>query len=348
MPKLFVICGHGAGDPGACAHGYQEAERVRALGKRIKELGGSNVILADTNRNYYADDGISKLTYDKDAIWIVELHMDSSTSSSARGGHIIIKSGFAADKYDTALAKSISTIFPGRSQSIAKRSDLANVNRAAAKGYNYRLIEHGFISNSTDLDIFNKNIDKIAQAYLDAFGIKSSGSTSTSSSSSSSTATTKPATSTKKSLGNVDIQYALKKYGGDWWAWVKNFNNKNSDGYAGCPNTKHSAFKAKVTKGSIKYRCRDGKTGKWTGYVKDGASCSVTNWIDLIEAYYTTPSGYTEQQVWYRSQTVARAGWLGVVCDDGTSKSGYTDKNAGIAGEGMDRLQMRIASSSPF
>ena len=29
--KLYVIAGHGQGDPGACANGYSEAERVRAL-----------------------------------------------------------------------------------------------------------------------------------------------------------------------------------------------------------------------------------------------------------------------------------------------------------------------------
>ena len=35
MAKLYIICGHGNGDPGACANGYDEAERVRAIGKRI-------------------------------------------------------------------------------------------------------------------------------------------------------------------------------------------------------------------------------------------------------------------------------------------------------------------------
>lgn len=54
MAKLFVICGHGAGDPGCCAGGYTEAERVRALGRRIKELGGDQVVLCDTSRNWYA------------------------------------------------------------------------------------------------------------------------------------------------------------------------------------------------------------------------------------------------------------------------------------------------------
>ena len=49
MAKLFVIAGHGAGDPGACGNGYQEAERVRALAKRIKEFGGNSVMLGDAN-----------------------------------------------------------------------------------------------------------------------------------------------------------------------------------------------------------------------------------------------------------------------------------------------------------
>lgn len=169
MTKLFVICGHGAGDPGACGNGYQEAERVRVLGKRIKELGGSNVMLGDVNRNYYADNGISSLTIPKD-YQIVELHMDSATAS-ARGAHAIIKAGLNADQYDKALAKFLSGMFPGRSKTISNRSDLANPARAYAKGYAYRLIECGFISNATDVAIFNSNIDKIAIGILACFGI---------------------------------------------------------------------------------------------------------------------------------------------------------------------------------
>ncbi len=169
MTRLFVICGHGAGDPGACGNGYREAERVRALGKRIKELGGNNVMLGDVNRDYYADNGISSLNIPKD-YQIVELHMDSA-SATARGAHVIIKDGLNADQYDTALAKFISGIFPGRANTIVKRNDLANPARAYAKGYSYRLIECGFISNATDVSIFNNNMDKIAKGILQCFGI---------------------------------------------------------------------------------------------------------------------------------------------------------------------------------
>ena len=143
---LFIIAGHGAGDPGATGNGYTEAERVRALAARIGALGGSNVTIADTSRNWYADNGISKLSIPKD-YQIIELHMDSA-SASARGGHVIINGKYKADQYDNALAKMISAIFPGRSQIVVGRTDLANPKRAAAKGYPYRLMECGFITSA--------------------------------------------------------------------------------------------------------------------------------------------------------------------------------------------------------
>ena len=169
MAHLFVIAGHGAGDSGAVGNGYTEAERVRALASRIVSLGGGNVTLGDTSRNWYADKGITSLNISKD--WqILELHMDSATAS-ARGGHVIIKSGYTPDRHDNALANFIGSRFPGRSQLIVGRSNLANVNRAAAKGYSYRLLECGFISNSTDICIFNDYMDDIAKEILKAFDI---------------------------------------------------------------------------------------------------------------------------------------------------------------------------------
>ena len=204
MTKLFVICGHGAGDSGACGNGYQEQERVRTLGKRIKALGGARVMLGDVNRNYYADYGISSLTIPKD-YQIVELHMDSATPS-ARGAHVIIKDGLNADQYDIALAKFISGMFPGRSKTISNRSDLANPARAYAKGYAYRLIECGFISNATDVSIFNNNIDKIAIGILACFGI------SVQSVQASKPSTAKPSTPSKK----TNEQIAQEVINGKW------------------------------------------------------------------------------------------------------------------------------------
>ena len=172
MPRLFVICGHGAGDPGACSGGYGEAERVRALASRMQALGGSEVQVGDTNVNWYASNWIGAGKCPS-GVPVVELHMDSA-AASAKGGHVIIKAGIGgADKYDAALASFISGMFPGRSKTVVERSDLANPNRAAAKGVNYRLLECCFISNSEDLRKFNAQMDDLARGILAAFGIGS-------------------------------------------------------------------------------------------------------------------------------------------------------------------------------
>lgn len=169
MAHLFLIAGHGAGDSGAVGYGFTEAERVRALASRIVVYGGSNVTLGDTSRNWYADRGIISLNISKE--WqILELHMDSG-SASAKGGHVIIKQGYNPDQYDTALANFIGSFFPGRANTVVGRANLANVNRSAAKGYSYRLLENGFISNKDDLTKFNNQINELARGILNAFGI---------------------------------------------------------------------------------------------------------------------------------------------------------------------------------
>ena len=171
--RLYVIAGHGAGDPGACGNGFAEAERVRALANAIKRRGGDSVVLLDTSRNWYEDKGINQLSIPKGDC-LVELHMDSVIDKSAKGGHVIIMSGIGgADQYDKALAAGISRIFPGRPQTIVERSNLANPRRAARRGINYRLVENGFISNAGDVATFNSRIDDIADMYLESFGIRS-------------------------------------------------------------------------------------------------------------------------------------------------------------------------------
>ena len=201
MAKLFIITGHGAGDPGACGNGYKEYERVRALAQRCKEFGGDDVIVSEPSRNYYKDNGISKLKISKD-INIVEFHMDSGVKT-AKGAHVIINGKYKADKYDEELSEFLSDILPGRSKTIVGRSDLANVNRAAKKGYNYRLIEIGFISNAGDVKIFNSKMDEIAKGILACFDIKVEDGDDKKDSAKKET-TSKKDTSTKKGNKTVD------------------------------------------------------------------------------------------------------------------------------------------------
>ena len=173
MARLYLIPGHGDGDPGAggwCggAH-YDEAERVRALASRIAELGGEQVELAPFDRDCYKDQGIVNWAIPQGA-QVVELHMDSA-GAGARGGHVIIDDSLSPDAYDVALAGRIAEMFPGRANPIANRGDLQNVNQAARAGIPYRLVENGFISDEGDLATFNARMDDLARIYLDVFGI---------------------------------------------------------------------------------------------------------------------------------------------------------------------------------
>lgn len=172
--KLFIICGHGAGDPGACAGGQTEAALVRKLAARLKDLGGADVQIGDMSANWYDTNGIGKGQCPKGAM-VLELHMDSA-SPSARGGHVIIKKGFAPDAFDKALASFIGSFMPGRASTIVGRSDLANPNRAASAGINYRLLECGFITNNSDRSKFINQMDDLARGILRAGGIGASAS----------------------------------------------------------------------------------------------------------------------------------------------------------------------------
>ncbi|MEY8460962.1 N-acetylmuramoyl-L-alanine amidase [Eggerthellaceae bacterium 24-137] len=170
--KLYVICGHGAGDPGSCGGGKSEADLVRKLAKKMAAVN-PNVVALDTARNWYVDGGVNASLKKKiGSNPVIELHMDSA-SASAKGGHVIICSGLSADKEDMALASYIAKQFPGRSNSIAKRSDLANPKRAKAQGINYRLLECCFISNKSDREKFIGNMGSIAKGIVGCFGLDS-------------------------------------------------------------------------------------------------------------------------------------------------------------------------------
>ena len=165
--KLFVIPGHGAGDSGACGGGLTEADMVRRLAARMKAWGGSKVKRGSYKRNYYADGGINRLRLSSKAWAIVELHMDSA-GASAKGGHVI---QYKATSAGAKTASAVSKLLPGRAKAHVIRGDLANPKRAAAKGYDYMLVECGFISNKHDREWVADHMDELAKAILKANGI---------------------------------------------------------------------------------------------------------------------------------------------------------------------------------
>lgn len=175
MTKLYVICGHGNGDPGSSGGGKNEEDLVRQLAARMKSLGGGSVEVLDTSKNWYAQ-GLVNAALKKRVGRnpVVELHMDAA-NGKARGGHVIIDADLSADASDKALASYIAGKFPGRSEKLVKRNNLANLNRAQAQGINYRLLECCFIDNKGDRETFIEDIDEVAAGILGAFGITAKG-----------------------------------------------------------------------------------------------------------------------------------------------------------------------------
>jgi len=150
----------------------------------------------------------------------------------------------------------------------------------------------------------------------------------------------------------TDVTYALRSLNGGWLDSVTNFGS-GDNGYAGIPNQQHDYLTVSVSHGSVKYRVKTAQDG-WLGWVTgsnrndlaNGAAGVTGHAITGVQIVYNTPAGEAYQQAYYRSQTTQRAGWLGVCADDG-SIAGF-DSWAGIDGEPLDRLQIKIAPSNPF
>lgn len=160
----------------------------------------------------------------------------------------------------------------------------------------------------------------------------------------------KPTTSAE----TVNVTYALHVKHGGWLSDVTNIGS-GSNGFAGLPNNQHDYLTMRVDRGSIKYQVHTQNSG-WLPYVSgsnkndlvNGAAGVTGEAIDGVRVIYITPSGKQYQQAFYRSQTTARSGWLGVVCDDGKSLSSYRDDYAGIYGEALDRFQLKVTTASPY
>ena len=150
--------------------------------------------------------------------------------------------------------------------------------------------------------------------------------------------------------GNQTIHYALHNRYGAWNDAVTNFNDSNSDGFAGVPYGSHDMLIAWVDSGTLRYRVHTKESG-WLGWVQtanynDSVNGMAGIWgqtIDGVQMYYITPGG-DYKQVYYRSQDVAHAGYWDEVCDDGSTYGG--DDYAGIYGYALDRLQCYVSDGT--
>lgn len=176
----LLIAGHGKRkndtfDPGATGiiskgeHKYVKENLFPAMKKYV---GDADVVFFD-DYNVYDHGDIVALAkkYGKDTK-VTEVHYDAG-NSDASGGHVIVHSAYAPDKYDLAIRDVIKKHIGIRYEhkghkGISGRDNLGNCNRAKSAGLNYRLVELGFGTNVKDAKIMVDNVDDIAKDFVRA------------------------------------------------------------------------------------------------------------------------------------------------------------------------------------
>lgn len=140
----------------------------------------------------------------------------------------------------------------------------------------------------------------------------------------------------------INVKYRAYS-SGKWWGEVINYNNINSNGYAGIENGPIRGVAIKADKGQLKYRVHI-KGGGWLGWI---SNYDINNWktgcagnkirdIDAIQIDFSGVPGY---KVRYRVSTISTKSYLNWIEGYNTSNSmGY----AGIFGKAIDKIQIEI------
>lgn len=184
MATHLIIAGHGTNpnngyfDPGATGYVSMGEHRYMrdVLFPLMKKYTPDKVkAVYFSDYNVYSKGNLVSLakTYGADTV-VTEMHFDATSTNSASGGHVIVHKDFKADKVDLAIRDAIKSAvglaYPVHlgDKGISGRSDLANPNRAANGGINYRLAELGFGTNQKDANYMLNQADAYAKLLCTA------------------------------------------------------------------------------------------------------------------------------------------------------------------------------------
>lgn len=261
------------------------------------------------------------------------------TTTGKRGVEVWYYTGDATGKKIAAkMAKDLAKLFGLPNRGAKATTDLYVIvytNMTAV------LPEVCFCDAKGDTDAYlKKKSAEIAKVMANALELGVGGSSSSSSGSSSSESSSSGSSS---SGSNSDVKYALHVKGGSWLGEVTNFNNVNSDGYAGYPYKKHDLLYVKSPKVK-RYRVHTIEDG-WLPYVYKGDKNDTVNGCAGILGHTIDGVDIDGDNIWFRSQTTERSGWLSACCEGVTTGD---DAWAGMYNEPLDRLQVAHSSKNPF
>ena len=182
--KILLICGHGQGDPGACALGYKEAELVREYAPNLKALLDpyAEVTIYDTAKNMYkqikAGVSFNFKAYD----YVFELHFNAAAKHEedgiTTGTEIIVHPTEKGAGVEQAVLRNIAML-GFKNRGVKVRSDLQNCRVCKGKqGVSYALLETCFIDDPDDMKLYqakkNEVVKAVADGIISGFSLKSS------------------------------------------------------------------------------------------------------------------------------------------------------------------------------
>lgn len=195
--KIFIDPGHNHSkfNTGATGNGLKEQDITfkvaEKLSKKFKNVGievmmSRNAITDNvgTSNNTSLTQRVSMANKFK-ADYVISLHCDAHTNTSASGSHICIyKTGGQAEKLAESINPHLLSLgLKGRNKLVVERPELAILKSTTMPAV---LIEMGFITNKRDSDIQKNNQDGLAEAVFkgtcDFLGISYSKETNSSSS----------------------------------------------------------------------------------------------------------------------------------------------------------------------
>lgn len=341
MSKVCIIVGHGKSktggyDSGAVNGEYHEFKIAKEIALHAQQSLNNDYGIECDLMNYdgslYLQDRINKLQDDYYS-YIAEVHLNAGGGT---GTEVYYSNGDSTGKkYAESIAKSISDTFgiANRGAKIrlnSKGKDYFGIIRATKPTAN--LIETVFIDRLNDLEKV-KTADgqcKCGKAIAEAIAAVMGASKKE-------TQVKAPAEPKAESI-NVTYQTYSD---GKWLPWVRDYNDVNSDGYAGIKGKAVTAIRAGVSQSNIKYRAHT-KNGKWYSWVtdfntvnSDGYAGVLGKDIDMIQISLVNVPRYAVE---YRVAPVGKD-YLPWVRDyNEVNSNGY----AGIKGKAFDRLQIRI------